>query len=250
MKTSTKLLIIFFACIPASLWAYNLLLKKQVQAHNLVLEFRPGPNEYTEIKLPAFKHVIVNGALNFGTQNDKNLNWRPNIRIGDLSPSNTTNGIQILKGYEDVVKYHIRNDTLYVAFRKNKVYDDSPYTSYWKDLIKISLSDLQTVDASYGTFNINGMPRTSKTLDIKLNGKSRLDITGVTQNRLNLTIRDSSEVVIDKNDINDIYYNIPNKGRLTIDIYSAKHFHAGLVDSLAWINVQGKAGQVKTLLKP
>jgi hypothetical protein len=86
MKTSTKLLLIFFLCIPISLWAYNSLLKKQLAARNIVMELRPDPSQqYTEIKLPPFKHLVINGSLTYGNKGEKNANWRPAIAVGHHS---------------------------------------------------------------------------------------------------------------------------------------------------------------------
>ncbi|MDB5129470.1 hypothetical protein [Mucilaginibacter sp.] len=247
MKTSTKLLIIFFACIPASLWAYNSLLKKQLQAHNIVLELRPDPNQqYTEIKLPHFKYLVVNGSLTYGSKNEKNANWRPPIQVGQFND----NFINILRGYADIVKHRISNDTLYVTFHKNAVYDESSYMYYQSDVVRIGTNDLHSVDVSYGRFNIYGNLHTDNNVKITVDGKSNLDFQGLLADRLDLTLKDSSEVNAQQNKINDFYYNLPKKGRLTVDVYSAKHFHPGTIDSLAWISVQGKAGDVKQLLIP
>jgi hypothetical protein len=250
MKTSTKLLIIFLACIPASLWAYNSLLKKQLQAHNIILELRPDPaQQYTEVKLPSFKYIVINGALTFGSKNDKNTNWLPRIRLGDNMP-NATNSINILKPYAGIVKHRITHDTLYVTFHKNALYDASPYTFYDPEIVKITTNDLHGLDASYGRFNIGGWLQTAKSLKINVDGKSYVDMSGISPDRLDLTLKDSSEMNAQMNRINNFYYNLPHKGKLTVDVSSAKHFHPGNIDSLAWINVQGKARELKQLLKP
>lgn len=247
MKTSTKLLILFLACIPASLWAYNALLKQQLAARNIVMNLRPDPNQqYTEIKLPPFKYVVINGSLTYGKKNDVNANWRPPISIGQFP----YNSIRILKGYADIVNHRIANDTLYVTFHKNAVYDEAGYMYYQADVVTIRTNDLHGVDASYGRFNIHGDLHTKNNVKFNINGKSNVELLGFLADRLDLTLKDSSEVNSQQNKINNFYYNLPHKGRLTVDVYSANHFHPGIIDSLAWLNVQGKAGQVKQLLKP
>jgi hypothetical protein len=250
MKTSTKLLLIFFLCIPVSLWAYNSLLKKQLAARNIVMELRPDPTQaYTEIKLPPFKYLVIDGSLTYGTKGEKNANWRPAIRLGD-NMQNNTNSLNILKGYADIVKHRIVNDTLYVTFHKNAVYDDASYMFYQPEVIKITTHDLHSLDASYGRFNIDGTIKTAKNLKINVDGKSSVDMMGLSPNRLDLTLKDSSEFNAQQNQITDLYYNLPHKGKFTVDAYTAKHFHPGNIDSLAWINIQGKAGDIKQLLKP
>jgi hypothetical protein len=250
MKTSTKLLIIFFTCVPLSLWAYNSLLKKQLDAHNIVMEFRPDPAQtYTEEKLQPFKYVVVNGALTFGEKNETNISWQPKVKFGD-NVVNTTNAINIIRGYDKIVNHRISNDTLYVTFHKNGFFNTDPYGYYDPEVVRITANDLHSVDASNARFDISGNLKTAKKLKIVLDGKSNMYISNMLTERLDLIVKDASEVNLQANNFNDLYYDLPDKGRLTVDVYSAKHFHPGIIDSLAWINVQGQARQLKQLLKP
>ena len=247
MKTSTKLLLIFFLCIPISLWAYNSLLKKQLTSHNIVMELRPDPTQgYTEIKLPPFKHLVIDGSLTYGSKNEKNANWRPAIAVGQFND----NSISILNGYSDIVKHRIANDTLYVTFHKNAIYDDESYMYYRPEVVTIATNNLHSIDASYGRFNIHGNSHTHNDLKFSVDGKSSVDFIGFLSNRVDLTLKDSSEFTAQQNKITDLYYNLPHKGKFTVDAYTAKHFHPGNIDSLAWINIQGKASDIKQLLKP
>lgn len=247
MKTSTKLLLIFFLCIPISLWAYNSLLKKQLAARNIVMELRPDPSQqYTEIKLPPFKHLVINGSLTYGNKGERNANWRPAIAVGQFND----NSISILNGYSDIVKHHIANDTLYVTFHKNAIYDDASYMYYQPEVVKIGTDNLHSVDASYGRFNLHGNLHTNNDLKITIDGKSNVDFISFLANRLDLTLKDSSEFSAQQNSITNFYYSLPHRGKFTVDAYTAKHFHPGNIDSLAWINIQGKASDVKQLLKP
>lgn len=247
MKTSTKLLLIFFLCIPVSLWAYNALLKNQLAAHNIVMELRPDPTQqYTETRLPAYKHVVINGSLTYGAKNEINANWLPAIQVGQYN----SNAISILKGYADVVKYHIANDTLYVAFHKNAVYDDRSYMYYQADVVKIATNNLHSVAASHGRFNIHGNLHTHNDLKMVVDGKSNVDFMFFLAERVDVTLKDSSQFNAQQNNINHLYYNLPYKSTFTVDAYAAKHFHPGYIDTNARITIMGKAGEMKQLLKP
>jgi archaellum component FlaG (FlaF/FlaG flagellin family) len=253
MKTSTKLLIIFLACIPVSLWAYNSLLKKQLEAHNLVMELRPDLSQsYNEEKLPAFKYVVVAGALTFSDGSHKDSSWLPKLNIGDLGHvghQNTANTISILKQYADIVKHRIVNDTLYISFNKSVKYNTESYPPYLPEIVKVTAIDLHEFNGSSVRVSIDGGIVPARLFKISVSGNSNIVVTGQITDRLDLAVNDSSSADLMANKINDIYYTLPGKGKLTMDVYTANRFHPGKIDSLAWMEIKGKGHDVQQYLK-
>jgi hypothetical protein len=250
MKTSTKLLIIFLACIPASLWAYNSLLKKQLDSHNIVLELRPDPDQqYNEEKLPPFKYLVVNGSLTFNDGKSPDINWLPKVGLGNSGQKTATNNVSILKQYANIVKHHIAHDTLYLSFNNSVKYDAGEYGFYQPDIVKINVADLQEVNSSFTRLSINTGIVPALLFKVVVANKSNLMMNGLIADKLDLTVKDSSEADLNGNIINNLYYAIPGKGKLTMDIYTAKHFYPGKIDSLAWMEIKGKGLEMQQYLK-
>lgn len=248
MKTSTKLLFIFFLSIPVSLWAYNALLKQQLNAGNLVMQLRPDPNQsYNKKQLPAFKYVVVNGALTLGNGSYKDENWQPKINFGNNDKGGYA--ISILKQYADLVEQTVVNDTLYISFHKNVKYDTEPYAPYEPFIININAVDLHQFDGSFAQFNFDPTFVPALAFKVNIAGKSKLLLNGIITERLDLAVKDSSEATLNANNINNLYYTIPGKGKLSMDIYTAKHFYPGKIDSLAWMEIRGKGNDVQRYFK-
>src|SRR5690606_2731196 len=113
MKTSTKLLIALFACVPLSMVAYGYLLKQQFDAGNFVQNIYLHHPKYTFKALPTFKHLVIDGNLYVMRESDltRSANQPIKHRNGILSiqwnatvlftGSQEENSYKVLAGYED-----------------------------------------------------------------------------------------------------------------------------------------------------
>jgi hypothetical protein len=251
MKTSTKLLILFLTCIPASVWAYNLLLKRHLNAHQLIIEVRPelDNNRYTEKILPVFKHLVIDGTMVMGEQDylEKATNWQPRITVGDYKNSRN-NTIRLLKGYENVIRTKLYNDTLYISFAKKIRTKIKPYSdeNYWDDVLKVRSAQLQSFSGRFGQFNINVNPAIRE-LRLNMSGYGNLSLQGNKLQRADILLKDSVTSNLNIK-CDDLYYTLLGKSQLTLDQQSAGRYHPGLIDSSARISITGYATRFTNML--
>jgi len=252
MKTSTKLIIILLISVPASLWAYSFLLKKRVDAHAFVLELKQEhlDENFTKKDLPPFKHVVIDGTLVMGERKNvtRFINWQPRVTIGDYSQS-SKNTIRVLKGFEPVVKTMVSNDTLYITFSKEvptkiKNYNED---NYYNEIAKVSIKDLRSFTGSFGQFYLNVSPDI-RSLKLDMAGTGSLELNGILLKKANITLHDSATATLNKVKYYDLYLNLLDKSRVTVDDNSAKHFHALQVDTGAVMIMIGKANKLKAVL--
>ena len=133
MKTSTKLLIVLFACLPLSMVAYAYLLKQQFNEGNFYQNINQNQPNYIFKSLPPFKHVVVDGNLYIVDESP--LTRDPKIKIAnDFTGTRTISiqynqlieftttkkeiGYNVLANFENIVKTKIKNDTLYISLFK------------------------------------------------------------------------------------------------------------------------------------
>jgi hypothetical protein len=252
MKTSTKLIIILLISVPASLWAYSYLLKKRVDAHAIVLELKPEhlDENFTPKDLPPFRHVVIDGTLVMGEGKNvtRFIDWQPRVTIGDYSQS-SKNIIRILKGFEPVVNTTVSNDTLYITFSKKvptkmKNYNED---NYYSEIAKVSITDLQSFTGSFGQFYLNVSPDI-RSLKLDMAGTGSLELNGMLLKKAYITLHDSATATLNKVKYYDLYLNLLNKSRVTLDDNSAEHFHTLQVDTSAVMIINGKASKIKALL--
>ena len=148
-----------------------------------------------------------------------------------------------------MVKQTVVNDTLYISFHKKIKYDADPYPPYDPYIININAVDLHQLDGSFAQFNVDASVVPARQLKVSMAGKGNLSINGMTADRLDLAVKDLFEVNLSANSINNLYYTIQGNGKLTMDIYTAKHFYPGKIDSLAWMEIKGKGLEMQQYLK-
>ncbi|MDN3585032.1 GIN domain-containing protein [Mucilaginibacter flavus] len=248
MKTSTKLLIIFFSCIPLSLLAYNLLLKNEFDKKTFIREYRQDAlNTFVKQNLPAFKHVVVAGIDGTVDRGFKTY-WCPRVSVGNIGNlpvaiQHTGNYINIIEQYRHNVNFKVKNDTLFMSFVAIVNDVDITNTSGLQDeLVQINAGNIESINAvsTYMTISNNVSP--SGSLALSIAGHGHYDINNLSIDKLNITANDSSSVNIWKNNrIKNLNYSLLGSGMLNLFEHPVQKFNAIKVDSLAVIQSNDKA---------
>ncbi len=246
MKTSTKLMIILFTCIPVSLLAYNLLLKTEYNKGNFYQELHPEDNSVfvTKPVSAVFKHIVIDGSLKMKESGSFEL-WMARIRIGKNTETTHPGGniVTVNKELMENLETLVKNDTLFISFRVRDKFDNNARN--WNDegdIVKIFASNVQSVDIRYAFVTIAGNLSNADSLKLRVADGSHYDINNLSVKNLNVAAADSSYVNVTKsNRINMLNYSLRGKSSLKVDETPAKEFYAGLVDSTANIQITGNA---------
>ncbi|SDD40295.1 hypothetical protein SAMN05216464_101638 [Mucilaginibacter pineti] len=252
MKTSNKLLIIFFTCIPLSLLAYNTLLKQSYQAGNFVSEFYPDINSnYEEKNLPAFKHIVIDGLVkspNARTEQGQ----MPTVSIGNASTypksESTQNRIGIITQYADVLRTTVKNDTLFVSlFTKAK---DAYITTGDKALLQIKATDVTSVSISYAYATITDKPSAADSLKLTVIYNGIYNVNNLYINNLSVYGSGMAQTYIyGNNKIQNFNYSLLAESLLHIDGHPIQHYRAIKVDEKASIEIKDKAANMQKELQ-
>jgi hypothetical protein len=253
MKTSNKLLIILFLCIPASLLAYNILLKKEYQDGNFISRFYPDENSnYNETKLPAFKHIVIDGLVkspNVQTEQGQ----MPVVSVGNAnSLVNKSkikgNSISIINTYADLLRTNVKNDTLFVTFfTKAK---EAYITTGDKELVQIKVTDVTSVSADYAFVTVNEKPSTADSLKLTLGNNGNYNINNLHINNLSVIASGTAELFIYKNnEIKNLNYSLLAESILHVDGHPIQQYHPVNVDEKASIEIKDKAADMLKQLK-
>jgi hypothetical protein len=183
MKRSTTILITMLVLLVSSLFASNILFKRQYDK----LDRTDLYWNYTKILDKPFRHLSIEGG------NVTNI-------VFEQSNKSSVRLLDYWGGYQkDSVKAYTRGDTLHIKFL-NK-YDNLISKSWMENnvLIRISAPELLTIDGINTNLTVNKF--NAKTLDVNLSGKSRLEVESNVHHfeRLNITQRDSTQVVFEMN---------------------------------------------------
>jgi len=252
MKTSIKLFIAGLLCVPLSLFAYNLLLKRQLDARNILVEMVKDPKYATIInKLPPFKHIKVNGTLYTGAdgkQGVNNVSWIARVKVDNMEASGPVMKMPVR--YKDVVSYHVQNDTLYLSYYKKN--NPEELENQYDGMMRVTIDGggkLRSVTGLNTTFETTGNFRNNDSLSITVAGISNYEIQSLYLDKLNITIKGDAKMNVHDMVLKEFAYNLHDKGKLTIAPLNIKHFTAGQIDGGAEININGNANSLKTLLK-
>lgn len=259
MKTSTKLLIVLFACIPLSMFAYSFLLKQQFTAGNFTQDIYKHKNTRIYKSIAPFKHLVIDGNLYVSEESSltksatqgkqKQFIGERILSIGWDAPVEITHHgkkteYSVLPKYKDVIKTKIKNDTLYVSFFKK-----NGTNTYWSNndcLLKISNPRLISVNLNSGTFVLKDM-----------NGK---DLNAVTKNakvtfknsslqQLEISAESTKPLNIQSNKIDVLRYSLFDKSNLLLEDNKINKFQQIATDSLSQISIQGNAQQMEQFLQ-
>ncbi|MEO3403511.1 DUF2807 domain-containing protein [Mucilaginibacter sp. CAU 1740] len=244
MKTSTKLIIIFFMCIPTSLLAYNFILKAEYKKGNVVRDLYPKNNSFYVNKtgLPKFTHVVINGSLNVG--NGGFEQWMAHVWVGGIDSSlKADNRVGALEELKDNLEATVKNDTLFISFHATGKYDRFSTTwNHESDIVKIYASKVKSVSIRFANVTIGKNPDLTDSLNLTVGDYSRFNVQNLQLQKLTVVAKDSSSVsILQSNKIGTLNYSIQGKSILHVDGSPAQRYVARRVDSAAMINLTGKA---------
>jgi hypothetical protein len=253
MKTSTKLIIILFTCIPVSLLAYNLLLKTEYSKGNFYRDLYPQDNSVFVVKpvSPGFKHIVIDGSLKMNRPGNFEL-WMAHIWIGKntKAPHPGGNTVTVNDALKETLETLVKNDTLFITFRVKGKFDNNARS--WNDegdIVKIFANNVQSVDIKYAFVTVTGNLNSADSLKLRVADGSHYDVNNLSVKSLDVTAADSSYVNVTKsNRINMLNYSLRGKSSLMVNENPARQFHAGQVDSTANIQLTGKATYMQTHL--
>lgn len=260
MKTSTKLLIVLFACIPLSMFAYSYLLKQEFTAGNFTQDIYKHKNTRIYKSIAPFKHLVIDGNLYVSEESSltksatqgkqKQFIGERILSIGWDAPVEIIHhGIMkaeysVLPKYKDVIKTKIKNDTLYVSFFKK-----NGTNTYWSNndcLLKISNPQLISVNLNSGTFvlkDMNGQDLNAVTKNAKVTFKNssfkQLEVSAELTTTLN----------IQSNKIDVLRYSLLDKSNLLLEGNQIKKLLPLVTDSLSQISIKGNAHQMQQFLQ-
>ncbi|WP_184547355.1 GIN domain-containing protein [Mucilaginibacter sp. FT3.2] len=249
MKTSTKLIIILFTCIPVSLLAYNLLLKNEYNNGNFYRDLYPKNTlDYIPIaQLPAFKHIVIDGSLKIPVDGGfETWMWMARVWVGHNDEKTNTgsrNTISVIKELRSNLITTVKNDTLFISFSVKSKYDNS--VRNWNnesDIVRISANNVSSIRANSAKVTIGNNPGSTDSLKLTVADQSHYDVNNLSIKYLNITAADSSYLNIWKNNhVSTLNYSLKGKSSLNIDEHPVQHFNALQVDSAAKIQITGKA---------
>ncbi|WP_316803982.1 DUF2807 domain-containing protein [Pedobacter nototheniae] len=157
MKTSYRILIVLIILIVLSLSGFNLLMKSKYKKGDFAEELLPQKNgwkaEMTFKEVPAFKHLVINGAIQ--TSENKEMLWNPIYLVN--SSANQKNSIGILKFLEPLLKYQISSDTLYLTLEKNRINEKTLSNTIYDPTFFLTVQSLQSVTIKNGTCRIDSL---------------------------------------------------------------------------------------------
>jgi hypothetical protein len=250
MKTSTKLLIIFFSCIPISLMAYNYLLNKEYIAGRFARDYYKNEQPaYQKQPAQAFKHIVINGALKYDIGV---TNMRPRIVIEGDTGLKKGNDISILKEYAGILQTRVQNDTLYLSFDNKAPFSRSEMDPiYTNSLVNIRASDIRSVKASNAYITIMGRPTASDSLSLVSSVSAQYDVFSLHINKLNISGEHDSELNLfdQNNNIGNLYYSLHNNSILRLSEHPIKAYHAVNISDSARIEITGKAVELQKRLQ-
>jgi hypothetical protein len=237
MKTSTRLLIILFISIPATMVAFNWLLINEYNEGNLTVRWRPTTHDTTE--LPAFKHVVMDGRLHHskGIQSINGLlldfvsypNQKPLLLIPDFLHKN--------------VVTKVINDTLYISYYKEHVQEGIfwDWSSYHLSLYG---SKINSLTLNYGHYLIIHLATDSLRLQAT---NADVSVNNVTTTMLNIAAHGSSTIhLYANNKVEQFEYSILDKeGKLEVEHNAAQSYKPGDVHPDAQLVLIGKAPEMQ-----
>ncbi|GAA3993632.1 hypothetical protein [Mucilaginibacter dorajii] len=252
MKTSTKLIIILFTCIPVSLLAYNFILKAEYQKGNFVRDLYPQDNTSYIIKpgLPDFKHIVIEGSLNLGE--GRSETWMARVWIGGNNATQKSgNSLSVIEELKDNLNATVKHDTLFISFHVTGKFDNTATTwNHGNDIVKIYCSQVKSVSIRYANVTIGNNPGTADFLKLIVGDGSNYNIQRLHLKSLAVIAKDSSYLnILKNNQIGTLSYSLQGKSTLNVDENPARQYIAERVDSAAKIQLTGKASVLQKQLR-
>jgi hypothetical protein len=255
MKTSTKLLIVFFLALPTTLFAYNWLMKIQYMAGNLLPEPQSLSNDLSDTvmfvkkTLPQCKYVVVSGDIASGDFEHRNYRsvFSPDKQIyihGDHAGQQLA---LVNKYYESLFNTKMVNDTLYVYFYRQKRIGN--ISSSTDALLGLYLnSNVEYIRAGSANITLTGSFNL-KHMDIKAIGGFKFDIDSLQTDHLNFIARGDEAVTLNHaKNISTFSYSLFNGAALEFNDCSIATYKPLHIDTSAKLNITIKGDAIAQYL--
>ncbi len=212
MKTSNKLLIVFFIALPTTLFAYNWLQREQYIIGKLIPELDHSSGDFNDStdyvtkQLPPCKYLVINGLVSSGNLSEGNYStfWSNDRNVFIHGDHTGPQQAFVNKNYGSLFTTRLVKDTLYISFYREKHITNISSNS--QVLLGLYLnSDVEYIKAGYsnyivsGSFNlkrmgisgtINSLSNTEFNIKNLQTDELTLTATGATFNIGNLRVND------------------------------------------------------------
>jgi hypothetical protein len=245
MKTSTKLFIAFSICLPLSALAYNLLLKRQYMAGNLIPDVTTKSGDKFVFKqLPRFKYLVVDCSMYGGYSQD----FPMKVNIISNSNKKAANTAWVNIYYQSLFDTRMVKDTLFMRLYREKpigTWDEKNHN----DVFSLHLnSDVEYIHTRAGAYTVAGNFKPNQ-MTIVAGWESTMDINNLKTDKLNLIARDGANVNLEYNKtITTMAYSLFDKSTITLDRTPIKEYIPMHIDSTAQIKVTIKGAGIQKYL--
>lgn len=184
MKISSTILLILLIVIVSSLFASNLVLKKQYQR----VDKSDLYWNYSKILEQPFRHIVIEGGNT--TQIAFEQNRHCSVRVLDYWMGDQK---------DNKVKAYVKNDTLHLKFLYQYTNLGDKYWIQSHVLVRVAAPELLSVKGINTNFEMDKMQQ--KSLAVNLSGKSRFEMESNSRklDTLTITQADSTQVVFEMN---------------------------------------------------
>jgi len=256
MKTSTKLLILFFLALPTTLFAYNWLMREQYLTGNLVPEIDRSldgfsdSTDYIKKQLPPCKYVVISGEITSGSflTRDYSSFWSEDRYIYIHGNHKGPQVALVNKYYESLFKTKLTHDTLYVYFYREKHIGN--ISSNNSNLVGLYLNnDVEYIRAELGDFNINGSFNLQH-MDIDASGtNTKFSIDNLQTDQLNLTCKGAVKMDLNRaKKISSLSYSLFDSTTVKFNNCQVAAYKALHIDTAAKLNVTVKGNAIAQYL--
>jgi hypothetical protein len=254
MKTSTKLLIVFFIALPTALFSYNWIMREQYIMGKLIPEIDhtddalSDSSAFVRKQLPQCKYVVINGEVTSGNLLEGNYSsvWSQNRSILVRGDHKGNQYALVSKYYESLFKTRLAQDTLYMYFyREKKVgnISDGPvllglYLNSNVEYIGVDKAGVNTL----GSFNLKHMA-------VNAAPGATFDIKGLQTDELNLTAKGAADVTVnDAKKVKALSYTLLDSATLSFNNCQIGTYKSVRVDSSAKMDITIKGNAIQQYL--
>jgi len=255
MKTSTKLLIAFFIVLPVTLFAYNLLMKKQYLTGSLVLlkerlyDDLTDTTQYVKKPIPQCKYVVISGEIasgDFGHHNYLQV-WNNNSQISIYGNHQGKSIAFVNKYYESLFKTKVIKDTLYVYFYRQKRIGNVNGASGVLTGLYLN-NNVEYIRVTRANFNSTGSYNL-KRLTLSVMGNNNFVINNLQTNQLNLAAKGEATVTMnDAKNISDLSYSLFDSTKVQFNNCHIRAYKPLHIDTAAKMDITIKGNAIQQYL--
>lgn len=244
MKTSNKLLIVFFILIPSMLLAFNLMLKDQLVKGNIIKRRMTDNPPLAEVQLQPFRHLVVNGQLMYRRGNrEKSLGQRQQVDI--FVGKDKRFNLKVYDTKKDLPELVYKGDTLFLSFRLTNLNDQSQRyfgAGYW-----LSAPSLASVAAQDGDLMLHLEQRAPFAL--RLEKWASCEVRRLNVPKAKLDLEDATRINILAIAADTLAYSLGRSAEIRFKRpYQIKTLQPGTLQPESSITVGGSAQLMDTVI--